>query len=399
MTCTDGRQMRSWRRVWPSVAKTTFAALHSARTACKKIAMPEPFPPEPVGWALPKAEAIERANAYLQARDDSGLVADPTMSFRNVVQGLWIVNYMDPGATGEPIDGGSLLVVPNHGDLYEISGLPDEMEWIGVETRGEAAGLPADWSEGLSDELDEPYWSRLMAFVATARDDQAVYPSAHHVFHAFELSPYEATRVVILGQDPYHGPGQAHGLCFSVPDGLPKKPPSLLNILKELRTDVGVELPNGSLEGWARQGVLLLNTTLTVRGGKAGSHRGQGWETFTNAVITALDRKEHRVVFIFWGKDARRKKKLIKNPHHRVIEATHPSPLSAYRGFFGSKPFSTTNALLKAAGLPEIDWSNTSSEEGASGEPMTHAVDSFHRSTPPLPTNVTGIETNSARDS
>jgi len=144
-----------------------------------------------------------------------------------------------------------------------------------------------------------------------------------------------------------------------VPDGLPNKPPSLVNILKELKADVGAELPSGSLEGWARQGVLLLNTTLTVRASKAGSHRRQGWETFTNAVISALDEKDHRVVFILWGKDARRKKTLIKNPQHSVIESAHPSPLSAYRGFFGSKPFSTTNALLEEVGLPPIDWSNT----------------------------------------
>lgn len=305
---------------------------------------------------LPLGQAIERANAYLRARDDARLVADPTMSFRNLVLALWIVNYVDPLATGEPIDGGSVLVVPNHGDVYEISGLPDEDEWMGAETRGEAAGLPSDWRGVLS---DEPYWSKLMAFVDAARGEHAVYPPAHQMFDAFELSAYEATRVVILGQDPYHGPGQAHGLCFSVPDGLAKRPPSLVNILKELKDDVGVELPSGSLEGWARQGVLLLNTTLTVRDSKAGSHRRQGWETFTNAVISALDQKDHRVVFILWGKDARRKKKLIKNPHHKVIESAHPSPLSAYRSFFGSKPFSTTNALLTEVGLPPIDWSNT----------------------------------------
>jgi len=308
---------------------------------------------------LPLGQAIERANAYLEARGDAGLVADPTMSFRNLVLGLWVVNYVDPLATGEPIDGGSVLVVPNRGDVYEISGLPDEGEWLWAETRGEAAGLPSDWSEVLCDEPYEPYWSKLMAFVDAARGEHAVYPPADHVFKAFELSSYEATRVVILGQDTYHGPGQAHGLCFSVPDGLPKKPPSLVNILKELKADAGVELPSGSLEGWARQGVLLLNTTLTVRDSKAGSHRRQGWETFTNAVISALDEKDHRVVFILWGKDARRKKTLIKNPQHRVIESAHPSPLSAYRGFFDSKPFSTTNALLEEVGLPPIDWSNT----------------------------------------
>jgi uracil-DNA glycosylase len=231
-------------------------------------------------------------------------------------------------------------------------------------TRGEAAGLPADWSAVLSDQPYEPYWPQLMAFVDAERGKHAVYPPADEVFRAFTLSKHKATRVVILGQDPYHGPCQAHGLSFSVPDGLPKKPPSLVNILRELRADVGVELPGGNLEGWARQGVLLLNTTLTVRDGQAGSHRRHGWEGFTSAVISALDAKDHRVVFILWGKDARSKKNLIMNPHHRVIESAHPSPLSAYRGFFGSKPFSTTNALLKEVDLPPIAWSNPNAAPG-----------------------------------
>ncbi|GAA2145424.1 hypothetical protein GCM10009844_20100 [Nocardioides koreensis] len=323
--------------------------------------MRDHLPSEPVGWVLPLGEAIERANAYLQTRGDTGPVADPTMSFRNLKWGLWIVNYVDPLVTGEPLVGGSVLIVPNHGDVYEISGLPGETEWVGAETRAEAAGLPSDWSEVLSDEPYEPYWPKLMEYVDAARADHPVYPPAQQVFKAFELSPYDVTRVVILGQDPYHGPGQAHGLCFSVPDNLTKKPPSLVNILKELKSDVGAELSSGSLEGWARQGVLLLNTTLTVGAGKAGSHRRQGWETFTNAVISGLDHKDQRVVFILWGKDARRKKKLIQNPRHRVIEAAHPSPLSAYRGFFGTKPFSRTNELLGEVGLPPIDWSNADS--------------------------------------
>lgn len=323
------------------------------------------LPSEPVGWVLPLEQAVKRANAYLKARGDGELVADPTMSFRDLMQGLWIVNYTDPQTAGQQIDGGSVLVVPNEGDVYEISGSPGEDELIGLETRGEAAGLPSDWSEALSDELDEPYWSKLMAFVGAARGDHAVYPPAHQVFRAFELARYDATRVVIMGQDPYHGPEQAHGLCFSVPDGLAKKPPSLVNILKELKDDVGVELASGSLEGWARQGVLLLNTTLTVRASKAGSHRRQGWETFTDAVISALHQKDQRVVFILWGKEAQRKKKLIRNPNHRVIESAHPSPRSAYRGFFGSKPFSRTNALLEEVGLAPIDWSNTPMQANA----------------------------------
>lgn len=316
-------------------------------------------PLEPAGWVLPMEQAIARANEYLRTGEDSGLVADPTMSFRNPSQGLWIVNIVDPQTQGQPIDGGRVLVVPNHGDVYEVSGLPGEDEWLGVETPGEAAGLPSDWAEVLSDEFSESYWSKLMSFVDTARQSHPVYPPTEQVFRAFDLSAYDATRVVILGQDPYHGPGQAHGLCFSVPDDLPKKPPSLVNILKELQADADVTPRSGSLEGWARQGVLLLNTTLTVRQGRAGSHRRQGWETFTDAVISALNDKDHRVVFILWGKDARRKKKLIKNPDHRVIESAHPSPLSAYRGFFGCKPFSQTNALLDEVGLPRIDWAST----------------------------------------
>jgi len=178
-------------------------------------------------------------------------------------------------------------------------------------------------------------------------------------FAAFALCAYEHTRVVILGQDPYHRPGQAHGLCFSVPDEVPKKPPSLVNICKELKTDVQVELSSGNLNGWARQGVLLLNTTLTVQAGKAGSHRHQGWERFTDAVISALDAKEDRVVFILWGKDAQRKRKLITNSRHEVIESAHPSPFSAYRGFIDSKPFSKTNRLLAGAHLPPIHWAAT----------------------------------------
>lgn len=224
------------------------------------------------------------------------------------------------------------------------------------ETRTTAAGLPSDWAQVLSQELAAPYWSKLTAFVDAARSHDTVYPPADQVFRAFELSTYAATRVVIVGQDPYHEPGQAHGLCFSVPDTLAKKPPTLVNILKELKSDMDVTLPGGSLEGWARQGVMLLNTILTVREGKARSHRRQGWETFTDAVIAALDNKDHRVVFILWGKDAQRKKHLITNPKHKVIEGPHPSPRSAYRGYFDTKPFSETNALLKEADLPEIDW-------------------------------------------
>jgi uracil-DNA glycosylase len=215
--------------------------------------------------------------------------------------------------------------------------------------------LPSDWSDRLSDVLTESEWRSLREFVESERSEHDVYPPPGQMFTAFRLTGYEDTRVVILGQDPYHGPGEAHGLCFSVPSDLPKQPLSLRNILKELKEDESVELPSGDLEGWARQGVLLLNTTLTVRNGRANSHHGKGWERFTDGVLRTLNEKDHRVVFILWGSKARRKKKLITNPLHRIIESAHPSPLSAYRGFFGSKPFSTTNKFPSEVGLTPID--------------------------------------------
>lgn len=232
---------------------------------------------------------------------------------------------------------------------------------MGETSHSEPGGwaLPPDWSGRLDPALTELERRSLIAFVDSERTEHEVYPPPDQVFNAFRLTSYENTRVVILGQDPYHGPGQADGLCFSVPSDLLKKPPSLTNILKELKDDEGVELPSGDLAGWARQGVLLLNTTLTVRGGRAGSHRGEGWERFTDGVLRATNEKDQRVVFILWGSHARRKKKLITNPLHRVIESAHPSPLSAYRGFFGSKPFSRTNEFLSEVGLTPIDWSNT----------------------------------------
>jgi uracil-DNA glycosylase len=205
-------------------------------------------------------------------------------------------------------------------------------------------------------ELAKPYWTELQAFVATERARHTVYPPHDQVFAALHLTPYSDTRVLILGQDPYHGPRQAHGLCFSVTKGV-AVPPSLVNIYAELRDDLGIEPPkHGNLESWARQGVLLLNTTLTVRAGQAASHQGKGWETFTDQVIRAVDAKEHRVVFILWGSHARRKKALIDTSRHTIIESAHPSPLSAHNGFFGSRPFSRANAALEEAGLAPIDW-------------------------------------------
>jgi len=213
-----------------------------------------------------------------------------------------------------------------------------------------------DWNPILRAEFAKPYWPQLQAFVDEERRQHTVYPPRPEVFAALHLTPYAETRVVILGQDPYHGPRQAHGLCFSVRQGV-RPPPSLVNVHKELHDDLGVAPPDhGNLEAWAVQGVLLLNTTLTVRAGQAASHQGHGWETFTDEVIRAVSAKDHPVVFILWGSHARRKKSLIDMTRHETVEAPHPSPLSAFNGFFGSRPFSKTNAALEAAGLDPIDW-------------------------------------------
>jgi uracil-DNA glycosylase len=213
-----------------------------------------------------------------------------------------------------------------------------------------------DWNPLLRDQFEQPYWAELQAFVASERATHPVYPPVDDVFAALHLTPYADTRVVILGQDPYHGPNQAHGLCFSVRPGV-RVPPSLLNIHKELHDDLGLPIPDhGNLEAWARHGVLLLNTTLTVRGGEAASHQKHGWETFTDHVIGVVDEKTDPVVFILWGASARRKRDLIDTTRHIVIESAHPSPLSAHNGFFGSKPFSRANAALVAAGREPIDW-------------------------------------------
>lgn len=214
-----------------------------------------------------------------------------------------------------------------------------------------------DWNPVLRAELAKPYWAELQAFVGAERERHPVYPPSADVFAALHLTSYTDTRVVILGQDPYHGPGQAHGLCFSVRPAV-RVPPSLVNIHAELETDVGVAPPgHGNLEAWARQGVLLLNTTLTVRGGAAASHQGHGWETFTDEVIDAVNAKTDRVVFILWGSHARKKKSPLDLGRHVVIESAHPSPLSARNGFFGSHPFCRTNTALVEAGLAPIDWS------------------------------------------
>lgn len=214
-----------------------------------------------------------------------------------------------------------------------------------------------DWNPALRSEFSEPYWAKLQEFLAAERDRHVVYPPPHEVFAALHLTPLAQVKVVILGQDPYHGVGQAHGLCFSVSSNT-ALPPSLRNIFTELSDDLGIDPPDsGDLTPWARQGVLLLNTTLTVRAGQAGSHQGRGWETFTDRVIQTVDDKTEAVVFVLWGTPARRKAQLIDRSRHIVIESAHPSPLSAHRGFFGSRPFSRTNRALAAAGREPVDWS------------------------------------------
>jgi uracil-DNA glycosylase len=219
------------------------------------------------------------------------------------------------------------------------------------------ADVTTDWNPVLRAELAQPYWQTLQAFVAEERRRHAVYPAHDAVFRALHLTPYAETRVVILGQDPYHGPGQAHGLSFSVPRDV-RVPPSLANIHTELRDDLGIAPPeHGNLEAWAQRGVLLLNATLTVRAGQAASHQGKGWETFTDQVIRAVNATQERVVFVLWGASARRKRSLIDVGRHAIVESPHPSPLSAHNGFFGSRPFSAANAALVAAGRPPVDWS------------------------------------------
>lgn len=213
-----------------------------------------------------------------------------------------------------------------------------------------------DWNPVLRAEFAKPYWPELQRFVADERSRHAVYPSHDEVFAALHLTPYDAVKVLILGQDPYHGPGQAHGLCFSVRTGVPA-PPSLQNIFKELEADLGITAPDhGCLDSWAEQGVLLLNATLTVRARQAASHQGKGWETFTDAVIRAVNAKAERVVFILWGASARKKRALVDTSRHVVIESAHPSPLSAHNGFFGSRPFSRANAALIEADRKPVNW-------------------------------------------
>ncbi|PFJ15063.1 uracil-DNA glycosylase [Bacillus cereus] len=213
-----------------------------------------------------------------------------------------------------------------------------------------------DWEPLLAPEFEKEYYQSLAVFLKEEYETHVIYPKKEDIFNALEYTSYENTKVVILGQDPYHGPNQAHGLSFSVQPGI-KTPPSLLNMYKELRDEYGYEIPNnGYLVKWAEQGVLLLNTVLTVRQGEANSHKGKGWEHFTDRVIELLNEREKPVIFILWGRHAQAKKKLITNMNHHIIESVHPSPLSARRGFFGSKPYSKVNTILANMGEREIDW-------------------------------------------
>lgn len=219
-----------------------------------------------------------------------------------------------------------------------------------------SVAIEPSWKVHLEEEFKKPYFQELTEFVKNEYQTGTVYPHPKNLFRAFELTPFDKVKVVILGQDPYHGPGQAHGLSFSVIEGV-RNPPSLQNIFKELASDGG-ETPEvaGDLTRWATQGVLLLNATLTVRAGAAGSHQGRGWERFTDAVIKKLSEEREHLVFILWGNYARSKKTLIDTEKHCIIESAHPSPLSAYGGFFGSKPFSRANAYLTEHGVEPIVW-------------------------------------------
>ena len=219
-----------------------------------------------------------------------------------------------------------------------------------------AAILKNDWAELLNPEFEKPYYLKLRQFLIEEYRRHTVYPDMYDIFNALHYTPYAAVKVCILGQDPYHGPGQANGLCFSVKPGVPP-PPSLQNIFKELHDDLGCPIPDhGCLEHWARQGVLLLNTALTVRAGQANSHRGKGWEQFTDRVIELLNDREKPVVFMLWGRNAQDKRAMIDTSRHLVIESAHPSPFSADRGFFGSRPFSRANRFLEQVGMEPIDW-------------------------------------------
>ncbi len=219
------------------------------------------------------------------------------------------------------------------------------------------AMIDNDWLPVLEPEFRKPYYAQLYRFVRQEYHEHVVYPPSEDIFNAFHLTPLHEVKVLILGQDPYHGEHQAHGLCFSVEESQPEIPPSLVNIYKELHDDLGCKIPNnGCLTKWADQGVLLLNTVLTVRAHQANSHQGRGWEQFTDAVIRAVNEQDRPIVYLLWGRPAQSKIPMLTNPKHLVLTAPHPSPLSAYRGFFGCRHFSKANAFLSEHGVEPIDW-------------------------------------------
>ena len=216
--------------------------------------------------------------------------------------------------------------------------------------------LEKGWKEVLWDEFQSPYFAELKEFLLEERKNQTVYPPGNLIFNAFQHTPFDSIKAVILGQDPYHGKGQAHGLCFSVPHGI-AQPPSLVNIFKELQADLGVPVPgHGNLVNWANQGVLLINATLTVRAGQAGSHQNMGWENFTSRVIEKISEHKSGIVFLLWGRFAQAKESLVNGHKHLILKAAHPSPFSAYNGFFGCHHFSKTNTYLEQQGISPIDW-------------------------------------------
>ena len=306
---------------------------------------------------MSRKEAVLRANEHLRA-EGSPCGADMESALPNGRKDLWILHCHDPRHPDQMLDGGELVVTAS-GEVYRLSSAPDQAETAGVTfptNQEEGCMLPEDWKTVLSDALSTEQWNRLMEFVERERQQGTVYPPPDQVFRALQLTPYSDVRVVILGQDPYHGPDQAHGLCFSVAQGT--YPPSLRKILAELQSDLGCVPPEGgNLENWARQGVLLLNTVLTVRAGEANSHRGQGWEEFTNAIIRSLNEKPERVVFLLWGGAARKAKRLVTNPQHKVLEAAHPAARpNAHQKFVGSRPFSRANTELSGSPYAPIEW-------------------------------------------
>jgi len=229
--------------------------------------------------------------------------------------------------------------------------------------------LHNDWAAELGQEFTKPYYLQLRKFLVEEYRTRTIYPDKHDIFNALHYTSLADTKVVILGQDPYHGPEQAHGLSFSVQEGV-GTPPSLQNMFKELRDDLGCRIPNnGHLLKWAQQGVLLLNTVLTVRAHEANSHKGRGWEQFTDSVIETINRKVEPVVFLLWGSHAQKKAQLITNRKHLLVRSPHPSPLSAHRGFLGSKPFSRANRFLREAGLQEVDWQIPDAQSSHTGMP------------------------------